>query len=267
MRHIQSLLSMLAAATVGAALVAGGRELGAQHAALAAAPTATAAASAACDSGRAVEVSGAATVNVTPDRVQITLGVESNAATPEAVQNSNLATSQSVIKALRELGVAPKDISTDYYAVEPIYDSYSALEIKGYRINNLIAVTLNDASKTSALLVAALRAGANRVVEVQFYTSELRRHRDEARALAMRAAAEKAQALAGAAGAQTGCVLSIREQSWSSYTGWWGRGQAQMAQNVVQNADPGGGQPAADTPIGLGKIAVRAEVSVTYSLR
>jgi uncharacterized protein YggE len=101
-------------------------------------------------------------------------------------------------------------------------------------------------------------------------TSELRKYRDQARNLAMTAAKEKAAALAEAAGAKTGCVLTISENTWSSYYGSWrgGRETALWAQNTIQNASPG--QPANtndDSPISLGQIAVRAEVSASYALR
>lgn len=271
MRPFPQRTYLLAGALAGAALL--GAVFGRTPAAVAlpaAAPAPTATASSAgsgCDGSRSVEVSGTATVNVVPDRVLIKLGVESNGPTPDAVQSQNLSASQSVIAAVRGLGVAPRDISSDYYIVEPVHDS-SGVRIEGYRINNVVAITLSDVSKTSAALVSAFKAGANKVVEVQFYTSELRRHRDEARALAMKAAGEKAQALAGGAGAQVGCALSIKENSWSYYSSpWWARNPAQLTQNVVQQADQGGAQPPEDTPIGLGKIAVRAEVNVSYSLR
>jgi hypothetical protein len=168
------------------------------------------------------------------------------------------------------LGVADRDISTDYYIVYPVYDDYNSLKIKGYRIDNVVAITLNDVSKTSDVVIAALKAGANEVLDVQFYTSQLRRYRDEARALAMKAATEKAQALAEAGGTQTGCVLQISENSWSYYNGsWWGgRDRAMWTQNVVQNAPGGGSQPGPDeTPISLGQIVVRAEVNASFSLK
>ena len=101
---------------------------------------------------------------------------------------------------MRALGVEPKDIATDWYVIEPIYEDYDSLYIKGYRINNMVAITLRDVSKTSQVIAAALDAGANQVVNVDLYTSELRKYRDQARDLAMKAAAEKAQALASAAG-------------------------------------------------------------------
>ncbi len=163
-----------------------------------------------------------------------------------------------------------KDIATDNYLVFPVYEDYSSLVIKGYRIDNTVSVTLRDVSLADDVLIAALKAGANEVLDVQFYSSELRKYRDEARALAMKAAGEKAEDLASAAGAQAGCILSISENSWSQYYGSWrgGRETALWAQNVIQNASSLEVEQmqTGDSPITLGQIAVRAEVEASYSL-
>jgi uncharacterized protein len=224
-----------------------------------------------CNSNRSVQVSGTAIVNVTPDRALIQLGVQSNGVTPEGVEALNSASIQKVINAVQKLGVDPKDIATDWYIIEPVYEDYDSLYIKGYRIHNVVAITLRDVSKTSKVIAVALQAGANQVVNVDLYTSELRKYRDQARDLAMKAAKEKAQALASAAGAETGCVLSINENSWSAYNGWWyGRNQNTMTQNVIQNTAPSGGTSSNgtdDEPISLGQISVKAEVSASFSLK
>ena len=86
----------------------------------------------------------------------------------------------------------------------------------------------------------------------------------------MKAAHKKAQALAAAASSQADCALSISENSWSYYNGWWyGRNPNNWAQNVVQNAASGSGSTGAtgDEPISLGQISVKAEVSVTFGLK
>jgi len=225
-----------------------------------------------CDSGRSVQVSGTAVINVTPDRALIQLGVQSNGSTPETVEAFNSAAIQRVTNAVRLLGVEPKDIATDWYIIEPVYEENNSLYIKGYRINNAIAITLRDVSKTSKVIAAALKAGANQVINVDLYTSELRKYRDQARETAMKAAREKAQALASAAGAEAGCALSINENSGSSYNGWWygrNQNQNQWTQNVIQNTAPtGGSETNADAEtISLGQISVRAEVSASFSLK
>lgn len=238
-------------------------------------PSATPAASAtpeltaACGGTRSVQVTGAATVKVAPNRALIQLGVQSNGLTPRAVEAANSAAIQKVLRALQAEGIAPKDIATDLYVIEPIYEDYDSLYIRGYRINNIVAVTLRDVQMTGPVLAAALEAGANQVLGVEFYTSDLRKYRDQARQMAMQAAQEKAQALASAVGAEAGCVMSISENSWSYYSGWWyGQGQNNWTQNVVQNAPSGdaAGAQLGDEPVSLGQISIRAEVSASFGL-
>ncbi len=223
-----------------------------------------------CNTSRSIQVTGTATVYVLPDQAVIQLGVQSNGAAPDATRDANVQAMQKVTAAIKAQGVDARDITTDFYLVYPVYDDYTSLVIKGYRINNTISITLRDVSKAGDVIVAAFKAGANEVQDVQFYTSELRKYRDQARDLAMKAAGEKGQAMASAAGAQTGCVLSINENIWSRYYGSWGSGRntGLMMQNVVQNAASQSPAPQSeDSPLSLGKIAVEAQVNASYSLK
>lgn len=220
-----------------------------------------------CDSSRSIQVSGSAVVKVIPDLVTIQLGVTSNATTPQSVYDQNTMAMKRVTAAVRTLGVADKDISTDYYIIQPVYQNYDSLDIKGYRIHNTVVVNLKDVSKVSQVLAAALSAGANEVVDVQFKTTQLRQHRDEARELAMQAAQEKARDLASAANAQPGCVLTIDENSWSYFSNPWGGRYQPQTQNVIQNAPSSDQPPSDDGPISLGQISVQAEVQVRFGLK
>ncbi|MBA3471105.1 MAG: SIMPL domain-containing protein [Herpetosiphonaceae bacterium] len=227
-----------------------------------------------CDPTRSIQVSGAATINVVPDRVEIKLGIESTDPTAQGVQDKSLQSLQALMAALQGIGVDKKDIATDTYVVYPVHKSYDEIKITGYRIDLMIAITLRDPSKTSDVLTATFKAGANKVINVEFYTTELRKYRDEARKLALQAAKEKADLLTGGVGAETGCVLNIQEQSRSNYYGWWngyGSSQNLWSQNTVQNAmsDPSQAESGEtdDGPISLGQVAVRAEVSVQFAIR
>lgn len=222
-----------------------------------------------CETGRTIQVSGTATVRVVPDRALIKLGVETNARTPNGALESNARSIQKISRAIQTLGVEGKDISTDHYIVYPVYNSYSDLTIKGYRVDNVIAITLRDVSKTGAVLAKAFDNGANEVVDVQFYTSKLRTYRDQARDLAMRAAREKADALAQAGGAKAGCLMSANENTWTYVSSYWSRywSGANVSQNVVQNAPSGGLSVDDDDPLSLGMISVQAEISATFSIQ
>ncbi|MCG2787259.1 MAG: SIMPL domain-containing protein [Anaerolineae bacterium] len=228
-----------------------------------------------CDPNRSIQVSGTAVVNVTPDRVLIQLGVQSNGSSAAKVEAANSKTIQRVVNALKKLGVAQKDIVTDRYIIEPVYDDYNSLKIKGYRINNVVAITLSDLSKVNLVLTAALEAGANQVLNTEFYLSDLRTYRDQARTMAMTAAKEKAGDLARAAGSDIDCVLNINENTWSYFNGWgWygggGSSRDLWTQNAVQNAAPpaeAAGALSESGPISVGQISVRAEVSASFSLK
>mgnify|MGYP001466656518 CR=1 FL=1 len=233
-----------------------------------------------CDPNRSIHVSGTAVVNVVPDRALIQLGVQSNGRTPKEVQARNAAMISRVIKALKELGVQARDISTDRYIIQPLYEDWDSLRIKGYRIFNVISITMRDVDKTSEAIAAAFQAGANQVVNVEFYTSDLRKYRDQAREMAITAAREKATALAQGGGTDIGCVLNISENSWSYFNGWRGWGwwygggnnQNLWTQNAVQNAPASGGSggetaPNGDSPVSAGHISIRAEVSATFALK
>lgn len=222
-----------------------------------------------CSTGRTISVSGTALVNVTPDRALIQLGVQSNGRTPGLTEAANSATIYRVIQAVKKTGVDEKDIVTDRYVINPVYRDYDSLTIEGYRIYNTVAITLRDIDLANEVIIAALNSGANQVINVEFYLSDLRKYRDQARELAMIAAGEKASDLAQAAGAQAGCVLSVSENTWSYFSGgWWGHSRDLWTQNAVQNisSNNNSGDSSEFGPVNLGQISVRAEVSASYAL-
>jgi len=228
-----------------------------------------------CDSTRSIQVSGTAVVNVKPDRALIQLGVQSNGRSAKEAQTRNSATINQVTRALKAMGIESKDIATDWYTIEPLYEDYESLHIKGYRIHNIIQITMRDVDKTNDAIVASFQAGANQVENVEFYTSELRKYRDQAREMAMTAAAEKARDLATTAGTDITCVLTINENTWSyfnQWSWWYGRNQNQnlWTQNAVQNVAPAeGGETSTleDGPVNAGQISIRAEVNASFGLK
>jgi hypothetical protein len=122
--------------------------------------------------------------------------------------------------------------------------------------------------KLEPVMIAALEAGATSVDGVEFSVTNLRQLRDEARELAVRAALEKASAMAAAAGVRLGDVTSISEDAWHyGYFGSW-RGDRQWTnyQNVVQDLAAEGAITLDDGSISLGQIVVRAQVSLSAEI-
>jgi uncharacterized protein YggE len=195
---------------------------------------------------RTITVSGQASVKVVPDRVIIVIGVE--------IMNKDLAAAKKEhderIKKLLALParfqIDPKDVQTDYARIEIAYRyEYSRRQFDGYQVSQSIAFTLRDVSKYDALLTAALECGANLLDQISFQTSDLRQHRDQARALAVQAAKEHAA-------------------SWW-YGGGWRGGNAAFENRQVQFS-PETEPPSLDGTIALGQVRVDANVSVTFEL-
>jgi uncharacterized protein YggE len=221
--------------------------------------------------GGAIHTSGSAVIRVQPDRASIRFGVETFGASPRSSQAENEAIVKRVYEAIRGQGIEAKDIGTDHFSLRPEYEypTRGKRALVGYWSTNGIAVTLRDVEQLSSVLVAALEAGATSVDDLTFTTTRLRELRDQARAMAVQAATEKAQALAAAAHVSAGAVSNIQEQSWSYYYGEWNsRGQfMNQAQNVMQEAAPSGSAPAVDDgEFSLGQIVVQAQVDVTVGM-
>ena len=89
---------------------------------------------------------------------------------------------------------------------------------------------------------------------MEFYSSEIRKYRDEARLAALQAAQEKAALLARAAGIKTGQIKALEEMPSPVYY--------LSASNAVQNLSGGG----TDGELGSGLISVKASVSVSYEI-
>ena len=216
-----------------------------------------------------LHTSGSAVIRVQPDRATIRFGVRTFAKTPRASQAENVAIVKRVLAALEGQGIASQDIGTDFFTVQPEYDGWKSGDqaLVGYWSSNGVLVNLRDVGKLSDVLVAALEAGATTVDDLTFSTTRLRELRDQARAMAVKAALEKAAALAAAAHVSTGGVTSIQENSWSTYYGSGSRLAANQAQNVMQEMAPASAPGLEESEFSLGQIVVQAQVEVTVELR
>ena len=214
---------------------------------------------------RTITVQGESDVRVTPDEVRVRLGVESFNVDLETAKAANDDRMEAVLVAAGAAGIAPEHLQTDYLLVHPEYDGgYADHDLEGYLVRRSLMITLREVDRFEELMTRVLAAGANYVHGVDFRTTELRAHRDRARAVALSAARDKAVAMAGELGQQVGEPVSIIEGrgGWSSGYGAWWRGRGGASQNVVIG-DTGS---SSDGPMSPGQISVTARVTVTFEL-
>ena len=218
-----------------------------------------------------ISVSGNAQVMVVPNEVVFTLGVETNNKQLMVAKQQNDDIIKRVLALTREYGIDSKYVQTDYINIEPEYKSSyeSKDDLIGFFVRKTVVIHLNKLSLFEGFYTDVLAAGVNHVQGIQFRTTQLRRYRDQARALAIKAAREKAVALSGGAGQTIGHVKTIHEDQndWgSSYYSWWGYQGNVPSQNVVQNAGPSSSSLSGDETLAPGQISVNAGVTVEFEL-
>jgi len=214
-----------------------------------------------------VTVTGEAEMRIVPDEVIIRLGVETSDKSLSKAKQQNDQIVKKVYAVAQKYGVSQNHIQTDYIHIEPRYDGYAQREFIGYFVQNTIAITLRDLAQFEGLLGATLESGVNYVQSIEFRTTDLRRYRDEARALALRAAQEKAAAMTGELGQALGEPRNIQELAndwWSGYSSWWWSNSSSMTQNVIQEVN--GSAAEYDSSLAPGQLAVKARVSVSFEM-
>ncbi|MCA1557727.1 MAG: SIMPL domain-containing protein, partial [Acidobacteria bacterium] len=171
-----------------------------------------------------ITVTGEAEVKVAPDEVVFTLSVVKLDKDLLVAKEQNDQSVRRIMELTRRYNIAQQDVQTNYMEVEPKYrvvrtgagrvddDAATRTEFEGYAVSKTVVVRLRDISRFEALFSDIVKAGVDRIRNVNFRTSEMRKHRDQARALAMRAAREKAVAMTKEIGQTIGRAYTISEE-------------------------------------------------------
>lgn len=217
---------------------------------------------------RLITVGGSGEVRVPPDEIVITLGVETSSLQLMTARAENDDRIDAMKKAAASRGVRPEHLKTDYLNIEPRYrDEHTATGFIGYFVRRTLVITVRDVGTFETLLSDVLQVGATHVHDIEFHTTELRRHRDAAREMAIKAAREKAEALAGQLGQRIGVPHSVTESGgwyWTTSGRWGNRWSGGTSQNSMQSA-PSAGQM--DSALAPGLISVIGQVMVSFELR
>ena len=172
-----------------------------------------------------VTVTGEGKVVAAPDNAVIRLGVSSQAKTARAASDANAKEMTVVLAAIKESGVADRDIQTTSLSLQPQYDpkQTGAARLTGFQVSNQVTVKIRDVGRLSAVLDRAIAAGANEMSGIEFVVSEQAKLLDQARASAIAVALaapcvgiadarRKAELYANAAGMKVGRVMAIAEE-------------------------------------------------------
>jgi len=208
-----------------------------------------------------IAVSGAGAVTAAPDMATVNLGVTTDAATAAQALQRNNAAVEAVIKAVRALGVAEEDITTQWFSIHQRWnwrDGDSRPD--GYTVNNTVSVIIRNLDIVGEVLGAGVAAGANASSGIQFGISDASELYLEALALAAQDAQRKANALARALNRTVSGIVTVTETS--SF-------HAPIAREFASNdmALAGAAPMSMDVPVQTGEMMVTARVQIVFALR
>jgi uncharacterized protein YggE len=208
--------------------------------------------------GTVLDVTAEGKVTRVPDLATIRAGVVAQAPTAAAALADNAGRMARVLAALKQAGVAPRDIATSTVALNPQY-RYANNQppvITGYQATNSVTVRFRDVARSGAILDTLVAQGANQIDGPNLSVSQPEAALDEARADAVMRAKARAELYAKAAGLRVARIVSINEAGENA----GGSPPMFMARAMVA-------KEAADTQIAPGEKDLTVTLSVRFLLQ
>lgn len=161
-----------------------------------------------------ITVTGSGTVSGTPDALKLAMGVQVTRPTVDAALDAANAAAAKVQAALKQRGVADKDLQTSGVSIQAEY-SYdnNKQTLTGYLVSENVTATLRDLKTAGATISTAAAAGgdATRIDSVTLDLTDTSKLVTAAREAAFKQAKDKAEQYSRVAGVSLGQVVSISE--------------------------------------------------------
>jgi uncharacterized protein YggE len=192
---------------------------------------------------RYITVTGVGTISVVPDAVRFNATVSALASTNSAALSSASKSAAAVRTALKDKGIAVKDIRSANISVYPEYNwtQEAGTKITGYRASQSFDVLIRKAADAGSIIEAVVTAGGDNVQLGGVIPTTLNPSAasEEARAAAVANAKSKATSYAKLLGTSIGKVLSLEEQSSPVYSSPFPTAKAGVAADQAVEIDLG----------------------------
>lgn len=186
-------------------------------------------------SGRTFSVTGTGKIVTSPDVAVFNFSIVDQGGTNiEQTKETNDKKSNAVVKYLKDQGVKAEDIQTQYYSIQPRYQSFDCSvpaimmapdgggtvssvrpcppsSIVGYTIEQNYTVKLRDFSKIGSILSGTVTAGANTVSQLSFQIDDIVEKQAEAKGQAIKQGMDAAKKVADAGGFRLGRLVSVED--------------------------------------------------------
>jgi uncharacterized protein YggE len=205
-----------------------------------------------------VVVSGEGIVKAAPDVAWVTIGAESRSKNPKDAQMQNATAMSAVHEKLTGARIQKDAIRTVAVDVQQEVDWVDGRRVlRGYVARNTIEVRVDDVSRIGEILDLAVGTGATSVQGLRFDVKDRAGLERDALRRAVADARARAEAAASGAGTTIGRVVRIEEPNISRTP----PPQPYMMARAAMAEDK------AVTPVAAGEIEVRAQVTLTASIK
>ena len=127
------------------------------------------------DNNKTLFVTGSATTQVKPDKVTVSLGVETTNTKAKAALAANSELMNKIISALKIAGVKDNETSTSSFTITPNRDysiDKNQGKLIGFTVSNSIQIDSENVNNTSDWIDIAVSSGANNVNNIYFSLSD-----------------------------------------------------------------------------------------------
>ena len=208
--------------------------------------------------GTRLDISATGEVTRVPDLAIITAGVVTRSATAGGAIQQAATRMARVREALRQAGIADRDIQTSNISLEPqyTYANNQPPKLNGYAASNQLSIRFRDIENTGKILDALVAQGANQINGPNLTIDKPEAALDEARAKAVAAARARADLYARSLGMRVVRVVSVSESG----------GSFPVPPPMPMYARAEAAQ-AADSKIEAGEQKLQVNLAVTFELQ
>ena len=207
---------------------------------------------------RTIHVGGSGSVTGDPDIATLNIGVSVQKKTVAEAREVAAKTMSDLIETLKANTIDEEDIKTQNFSIYPQYDWTEAGRVLiGYSVNNSVSATVRELDTLSDVIDDAAEAGGDYVIvnSIQFSIDDPKPLQSQARSLAVKDAAAKAQTLAEASGVTLGKPITITENTYFE--------NPPVPYDLEESvADDGASKTS--TPIIPGELTITVNVSLIY---
>ena len=164
-----------------------------------------------------ITTSATATVAAEPDIAMLDLAVRRAAKTAREALDANNRAMSAVLAAMKERGVADRDLQTSGFSISPQYEYDTSKDrrhpprIVGYEVTNALTVRVRDLARLGGILDLSVTLGVNEGGSIRFGLDDPAPVLEEARRKAARMARDKARTLSDTLGVGLGRIQQIAE--------------------------------------------------------